>query len=84
VISQERQAAILSHACGNPYAADGNQLYNFITKSCVPQEHVMKIMLLNVSIEAPVFELAKSRTKMYMSGGYIEAAIISAVSKCRT
>jgi len=80
VIRQEGQAvdkiktAILSH--GNPFAAEGNQLYNFITNAYVPQEYVpqimklarsfMKIMLLSeTSLWAPV---KKQNNKMYMSG----------------
>ena len=68
VIRQEHQAVdkikavILSD--GNPFTAEGNQLYNFITKAYTPQGHstdlkcfarsFMKIILLNVSMETPV------------------------------
>lgn len=36
------KAAILSH--GNPFAAEGDQLYNFITQAYVPQEYVPQIL----------------------------------------
>ncbi|XP_014676761.1 PREDICTED: uncharacterized protein LOC106816650 [Priapulus caudatus] len=36
------KAAILSH--GNPFAAEGDQLYNFITHTYVPQESVSQIL----------------------------------------
>ncbi|KAH3690222.1 hypothetical protein DPMN_194984 [Dreissena polymorpha] len=37
------KAAILSH--GNPFAAEGDPLYNFITHAYVPQEYVHRICL---------------------------------------
>lgn len=36
------KGAILSH--GNPFAAEGDQLYNFITHAYVPQESVPQIL----------------------------------------
>ena len=36
------KAAILSHA--NPFAAEGDQLYNFITHAYAPQESVSQIL----------------------------------------
>ena len=48
VIRREHEAvnkiktAILSH--GNPFAAEGDQLYNFITQAYVPQEYVSQIL----------------------------------------
>ncbi len=48
VVRQEHEAvdkikaAILSH--GNPFAVEGNQLYNFITHAYVPQEYVPQIL----------------------------------------
>ena len=80
VVRQEHEAvdkikaAILSH--GNPFAVEGNQLYNFITHAYVPQEYVPQIlnvddighklyktMSLNVSMEMSVFgHQSKSRT----------------------
>ena len=48
VVRQEHEvvdkikAAILSH--GNPFAIEGNHLYNFITHAYVPQEYVLQIL----------------------------------------
>ena len=39
------KAAILSH--GNPFAAEGDQLYNFITHAYVPQEFVSQILTVD-------------------------------------
>jgi len=39
------KAAILSR--GNPFAAEGDQLYNFITHACVPQENVKQILTVD-------------------------------------
>ena len=39
------KAAILSH--GNPFATEGDQLYNFITHACVPQENVKQILTVD-------------------------------------
>ena len=39
------KAAIQSH--GNPFSAEGDQLYNFITHACVPQENVKQILTVD-------------------------------------
>ena len=36
------KAAIKNH--GNPFDAEGDQLYNFITHACVPQKSVPQIL----------------------------------------
>ena len=75
------KAAILSH--GNPFAAEGDQLYNFITQAYVPQEYVPQI--LNIDDTSHKFyvdyvaehingdvslwaPVKKQNNKMYMSG----------------
>ena len=60
-VVDKNKAARLSH--GNPIGAKGNQLHNFVSKTTIPQKHVMKIMQLNVPMEIPVFgHQSKSRT----------------------
>ena len=41
-VMKEHDAAILSH--GNPFDAEGDQLYNFMTHAYVPQESVLHIL----------------------------------------
>ena len=87
VIQQEYQAVekikavILSH--GNPFAVEGNQLYNFITNAYVPQEYVPQILNAD-EIGQKLYEdyvaeringdislwapVKKQNNKMYMSG----------------
>ena len=87
VVRQEHEAVdkikteILRH--GNPFAVEGNQLYNFITRAYVPQEYVPQI--LNVDdISQKLYKdyvteringdvslwapVKKQNNKMYMSG----------------
>ena len=87
VIRQEHQAvnkikaAILSH--GNPFAAEGSQIYNCITNTYVPQEYVPQILNAD-EIDQNLYEnyvaecingdtslwapVKKQNNKMYMSG----------------
>ncbi len=87
VIRQEHQAvdkikaAILSHC--NPFAVEGNQLYNFITNAYVPKEHVAQILNADeigqklyteyvaerINGDASLWaRVKKQNNKMYMSG----------------
>jgi hypothetical protein len=75
------KAAILSH--GNPFAVEGNQLYNFITHAYVPQDYVAQILNVDDIGQNLYEDYVKERTngdvslwapvkkqnnKMFMSG----------------
>ena len=75
------KAAILSH--DNPFAAEGDQLYNFITQAYVPQEYVPQILNIDDTGQKLYVDYVAERingdvslwapvkrqnNKMYMSG----------------
>lgn len=83
------KAAILSH--GNPFAAEGDQLYNFITHAYIPQESVQQILEIDLTgqklYEDYITEringnvslwapLKKQNNTMYLSGSKKQAVKI--------